>query len=152
MVEATVVGSTRSIVGRAESVSAPPATASVPATWTLALVLAFGWFAAPLASNCAGRPLVPPVRCSRYSWAFRLSGKAGKLDGTSAPFCTSISAMGNAIAFTVGGSDLGDDDDDDDNGNGVETDAGSAATRARKTACVLRERSATFGLAPRASP
>ena len=82
--------------------------------------------------------------CSMYSVALRLRGNAGSAAGISAPFCTSISAIGNGIAFPADDSGrVGDIDDDGD--------AGSAAASARKTECVPLDLSVTFGFAFEAS-
>lgn len=66
--------------------------------------------------------------------------------GISAPFWTSNSAMGNAKGFGGGGSDRGEVD------GVVDSDAGSAAAKAKKIPCVFRDRSVTLGLAPSANP
>lgn len=51
----------------------------------------------PIASTAANRPRF----CSTKAWALRLRGNAGKLAGSSAPFCSSISAMGNGTVFSA---------------------------------------------------
>lgn len=62
----------------------------------------------------------------------------------SAPFCTSSSATGNAVTLPGVGERVELD------GEAEAGEAGSAAASARKTACVLRDRSAAFVFAPRA--
>lgn len=72
----------------------------------------------------------------------------GGCEGISAPFWTRSSAIGNGMILTeVAVLGLGGRVEELDPG-----DAGSAAARARKTACVLRERSVTFTLARSAIP
>src|ERR1700693_3023844 len=83
------------------------------------------------------------VFCSIYNEALRLSGNAGKVDAISAPFWTSISAIGNAVT-------LADDSDRVVEAPG-EGAAGSAAASAKNTECVPLDLSRTFGLALSAS-
>ena len=105
------------------------------------------------------------VRWFRYSCAAADSWIGGVWGGISAPFCTSSSAIGKGIALTDGPLVLGRDEageEDEDVaaaaaaglwlGVVVPGDAGSAAARARNTACVLRDRSATLTFARRAIP
>lgn len=87
-----------------------------------------------------------PAFWSMYSCAFRLSGNAGRVVGMMAPFCTRSSAMGKEVV----GLCWPDTDRECVAANGAEEAgfaAGSAAARARKTECVLRDRSAALAFA-----
>ena len=134
--------------------SPPPALPSPnippPPDGPLLLIIGNGPRLSPLLPEIA---LVFAVRCSRYSFALLDSGIAGRWTGTSAPFWISSSAIGKAFGcwFTAVGPAFP---------FGVVTGlgvadpamAGSAAARARKTACVPRERSCALTLPRRAMP
>lgn len=91
--------------------------------------------------------------CSMYCCAAMESGKAGLVPGSSPPFWRSNSATGNAGRYfpweAAVPRGLGELTSDELALVGL-GEAGSAAARARKMTCVLRDLSVVFGLARRA--
>lgn len=117
----------------------------------------------PLESLPALERLMPFLRSflsSRYILAPSESGKGEDAgSGTSAPFCRSISAtgkgfrgrgvdgLGGVVADSCPDGTRMLDADGPEECPKLPGDAGSAATSARKTACVDRDRSCTLGFA-----